>query len=190
MGLSDTLISACCQYKSIRYIRVHNKKLATIYYALMTLVLIYVIIYTIIYEKGYQDTDDVTGTTSAKLKGSACTGNLNNYTDITELLPLDSFDLKQPSNEEDAFFVLSSFSFLLPYFCIVCFYYQQCRTTARTITRNQTRTFCNGNKKVPTCTHEDTSACQQGLFSPDSQGLFTGSCGDNGRCQMVLCILP
>ena len=79
----------CCQYRSIRYIRVHDKKIATTYWLLMIFVVCYIVGFTIIKEKGYQATAVVKGTTSVKIKGSACIGDLENYKDITELLPLD-----------------------------------------------------------------------------------------------------
>merc|ERR1712228_359636 len=102
------------------------------------------------------------GTTKAKLKGSACIGDLKNYKNINELQPLDKMDIVESPNEQDAFFI----------------------TTSRRITTNQTRRVCNGNNKVPKCAANDASACKEELYSPNSQGLFTGECGDNDRCQM------
>ena len=148
----------------------------------MALVLCYVIGFTIIREKGYQATNTVKGTTSAKVKGSACIGDLKNYKDIKELLPLDIMDVRVPANEEGALFMLIFYTI---FFIYILSNIAQLSTTARTITKNQTRKFCNGNHRVPICTTDDTSACEQKLFSWDSQGLFTGECGDNGRCQMV-----
>ena len=59
--------------------------------------------------------------------------------------------------------------------------------TARSITPNQQRQFdCPGNEDVPFCTFEDTSNCTQygTAYDPESQGLFTGNCSTNGRCQV------
>merc|ERR1719410_1238649 len=126
----------------------------------MFLVLIYVALFTVYLDKGYQDTDQVTGTTSIKLKGSASIGDENGP--IENLIPLDAMDLVQPPMEENAFFII----------------------TARTITPNQTRSNCNGNEDVPTCNSTDVSNCNENLYDADSQGLYTGSCGGNGRCEM------
>jgi len=79
------------------------------------------------------------------------------------LLPLDAMDLVQPSIEENAFFVV----------------------TSRAITPNQTRQLdCEGNGDVPLCSAENTTLCNQQLYSPESQGIFTGNCASNGRCEM------
>ena len=65
--------------------------------------------------------------------------------------------------EENAFFIIS----------------------AQTTTPNQTYQYdCEGNEDVPECTPEDTSACNEYLYDPESQGLFTGNCSANGRCEM------
>eukprot|EP01084_Bolivina_argentea_P253414 425654_1 len=162
MGICDKLSELLCEYKSVRFIRVRNVKLATLYYIIMFLVLVYVVAFTIIYDKGYQAIDDVTGTTSAKLKGTGCIGNYTNFNDIQDLTVLDAMDLVQPSMEENAFFVATSI----------------------VTTPNQTRTLCDGNGDVPSCTADNTTACQSQFFSPESEGLFTGACGSNDRCEM------
>eukprot|EP01084_Bolivina_argentea_P181873 314071_1 len=162
MGLCDKLAGILCEYKSVRFIRVRNVKLATIYYLLMLFVLVYVVAFTIVWDKGYQATDEVTGTTSAKLKGTGCIGNYTNFEDFTDLTVLDAMDLVVPSMEENAFFI----------------------TTAQTATPNQTRTFCDGNDNVPICTIDNTTMCEQEFFSPESEGIFTGACGTNNRCEM------
>eukprot|EP01083_Nonionella_stella_P211178 763841_1 len=154
--MCDRFTDAFCQYQSIRFITVKNKKLASIYYLILFLVLIYVIGYTIIANKGYQAIDDVSGSTSIKIKGSGSIGN------GSSLLPLDSMDLVNPSNELNAFFI----------------------TTAITSTRNQTQTTCNGDEDAPLCTHTDTSNCTEQYFSPNAQGIYTGNCGSNNRCQL------
>ncbi len=57
--------------------------------------------------------------------------------------------------------------------------------TAITQTPNQTRQLnCPGNDDVPECTPEDTSPCNEYFYDPDSQGIFNGNCGANGRCEM------
>ena len=56
---------------------------------------------------------------------------------------------------------------------------------SRAITPNQTRQLdCEGNGDVPECTAENTTVCNQQLYSPESQGIFTGNCAANGRCEM------
>ena len=159
--LRESIASLCCEYKSVRFIKVRNVKLSIIYWITMLLVLLYVVLFTIVWDKGYQDTDQVSGTTSIKLKGSASIGDENGP--IENLIPLDAMDLVQPPMEENAFFI----------------------TTARTITPNQTRELnCLGNEDVPTCNSTDTSNCNDGLYNADSQGIYTGNCGNNGRCEM------
>mmetsp|Transcript_68683 Transcript_68683/g.109095 ORF Transcript_68683/g.109095 Transcript_68683/m.109095 type:complete len:387 (-) Transcript_68683:154-1314(-) len=155
--MCQSLADAFCQYQSIRFITVRNRKLVAIYYFVILLVLCYVVGYTIIAAKGYQTTDEVAGSTSVKIKGSGSIGN-NSAT----LKPLDAMDLVVPANELDAFFI----------------------TTAITTTRNQTQSLCNGDQDVPECTVQDPSNCTEEYFSASSQGIFTGDCGSNGRCQL------
>ena len=151
--MCTSILDAVCQYKSIRFIQVKNKKLACIYYSLILLVLAYVIGFTIIAEKGYQIKDEVAGTTGIKIKGSASIGNDTNHSsiqDILQLTPLDAMDLVRPAMEENAFFL----------------------TTAMTVTPNQTRGLCDGNlNEAPECTPQDTSACQEEFYAWDSQGI-------------------
>eukprot|EP01083_Nonionella_stella_P234965 826716_1 len=136
-----------CEYKSIRFIRIRNVKLSIIYWITMLVVLMYVVIFTILVDKGYQDTAEVTGTTSIKLKGSGSIGDDNGP--IEDLIPVDAMDLVQPSMEEDAFFII----------------------TAVTQTPNQTRQLdCPGNEDIPECTPQDTSPCNEYFYDPDSQG--------------------
>lgn len=142
--MCQAILDALCQYQSIRFITVRNKKLVAIYYFIQFLVLCYVVGYTIIADKGYQSEDDVNGSTSVKIKGSGAIGN------GSSLQPLDSMDLVVPSNELDAFFL----------------------TTAITTTRNQTQTTCNGDEDAPLCTRADTSNCTEIYFSPNAQGIF------------------
>merc|ERR1711902_477629 len=112
---------ALCVYKSTRFIRVRNKKLVTIYYTMLIVVLLYIALYTIWFDKGYQAVDPVTGTTSVKLKG---TGSINGQIGTTEGTVFDAMDLVVPALEEDAFFI----------------------TTSMIITPNQTHDVCPGNK--------------------------------------------
>mmetsp|Transcript_38665 Transcript_38665/g.61717 ORF Transcript_38665/g.61717 Transcript_38665/m.61717 type:complete len:392 (+) Transcript_38665:19-1194(+) len=157
----EVLASLLCEYKSVRFIRVRNVKLSILYWIIMFFVLLYVVLGTVWYEKGYQDTDTASGTTSAKIKGSASIGDVNGP--LQDLIPFDAMDLVQPSMEENSFFLI----------------------TARTITPNQTRQIdCPGNDDVPTCSSTDTLNCTQQLYDADSQGLYTGICGNNGRCEM------
>mmetsp|Transcript_17697 Transcript_17697/g.27875 ORF Transcript_17697/g.27875 Transcript_17697/m.27875 type:complete len:389 (-) Transcript_17697:220-1386(-) len=161
--MCQKLCDALCQYKSVRFIQVKNKKLAAIYYTVLLAVLGYVIGFTIIAQKGYQQADEVAGTVGVKIKGSSSVGNDTNFTDITSLIPFDSMDLIRPSMEENAFFL----------------------TTAMTITPNQTRGFCDGNpSETPECTVEDASACKEEFYSWNSQGMYTGECGSNNHCQL------
>ena len=145
-----------CQYQSIRFITVKNKKLASIYYLILLLVLAYIVGYTVVLSKGYQASNDVTGSTAVKIKGSGAIGN------EATLQPLDAMDLVVPSNEMDAFFL----------------------TTTITSTRNQTQSVCDGDDDAPLCTADDASNCTLETFSWDSQGIYTGDCGTNNRCQL------
>ena len=90
--ICENLASIFCEYKSIRFIRVRNVKLSTIYWLAMFAVLCYVVIFTIFLEKGYQTQDSVIGFTSAKLKGSASIGDPN-LLPFNQLIPLDAMDL-------------------------------------------------------------------------------------------------
>ena len=152
-------------------------------------VALYVVMFTILWEKGYQDTAPVSGTTSIKLKGTGSIGNESGP--WQELLPLDAMDLVQPSIEENAFFVVTARyhnqSVIVQYnhqwcdWCPIPFFGDYFRA----ITPNQTRQLdCEGNGDVPECSAENTTLCTQQLYSPESQGIFTGSCSTNGRCEM------
>ena len=98
MTLKEKCEEALCVYKSTRFIRVRNKKLATIYYFLLLCVLLYICIYTIWIGRGYQATDPAIGTTSVKLKG---TGSVNGTTGkyIGNETVYDAMDLVVPSIE-------------------------------------------------------------------------------------------
>eukprot|EP01083_Nonionella_stella_P222540 794005_1 len=152
MTFLDTLEDALCVYKSTRFIRVKNRKLAIIYYACILAVLLYIVLYTVWQEKGYQETTPVTGTSSVKLKGTGSTGGHINSTAGTVY---DAMDLVYPSLEEDAFFV----------------------TTSMIITPNQQRDYCPGNKDVPACNSTNyKTVCLNGTYSAMSQGIYTGNC--------------
>jgi len=157
MSLRERLEDAFCVYKSTRFIRVKNKKLVTVYYITILFVLLYIGLYTIYAEKGYQTKDQVTGTTSAKLKG---TGSVNGSIGTTTGTVFDAMDLVVPSVEEDAFFV----------------------TTSMILTPNQSRSICAGNDDVSFC--NDTTPCSAGTYSPKSQGIYTGKCSSNNRCEV------
>ena len=75
----ETLTDILCQYKSVRFISVKNKKVATVYYILITVVLAYIIGYTIIYDKCYQVQDDVNSVTSVRIKGSGAIVSSNGF---------------------------------------------------------------------------------------------------------------
>jgi len=154
-------VEALCDYKSVRYINVRSPRVAAAYWATMGLITIYILAYSVMYQQGYQDTDDVSGTTSVKVKGTGAIGNINGS--VSDLLPLDAVDLVQPSLEQESLFVV----------------------TSRVITRNQTRSMhCEGNGDIPECTTDNTTLCEQSLFDAFSHGLYTGNCAANGRCEM------
>ena len=144
--MCNSLCDSLCQYQSIRFVTIKNKKIASIYYFIIFLVLCYVVGYTVIYSKGYQATGDVSGTTVVKIKGSGAIGN-----DTVGLQPLDAMDLVVPSTEADAFFV----------------------TTAINTTPNQTQTTCDGDDDSPMCTADDASNCTLETFDWDSHGIYT-----------------
>ena len=89
--ICELLSSLFCEYKSIRFIKVRNVKLSIIYWFTMLLVLIYVIVFTVVEDRGYQQTGQVSGSTSIKLKGSASIGDENGP--LQDLIPLDAMDL-------------------------------------------------------------------------------------------------
>jgi len=138
-------------------VTIKNKKVASIYYFIIFLVLCYVVGYTIILSKGYQAQGDISGTTTVKVKGSGAIGN-----DTVGLTPLDAMDLVVPSTEADALFV----------------------TTAINSTPNQTQSTCDGDDDAPPCTANDTSNCTLTQFDWNSQGIYTGECGSNDRCEL------
>lgn len=159
--LTEKICSMLCDYKSVRFIKIRNVKLSIAYWIAVVFVALYVLLFTIILEKGYQSTATVSGTTSIKLKGTGSIGNESGP--WQDLLPLDAMDLVQPAIEEDAFFVV----------------------TSRATTPNQTRQMdCEGNADVPECTAENTTLCNEYLYSWQSQGIFTGNCSANNRCEM------
>jgi len=90
-------------YPSVRFVRVRNKSLALLYYAINFAILLYVIVYSIIINKAYQEADTMIGTTAVKLKGAASTGTGSNITIY------DSIDLTIPPIEQGAFFVTTNF---------------------------------------------------------------------------------
>ena len=163
--MCNTFSDFVCQYKSIRFIQVKDKRLACLHYTLIFTIFAYVVCVTIIADKGYQLKDEVAGTTMITITGSASIGNDTDYStsdDILLLTPLDAMDLVRPAMEENAFFL----------------------TTSMTVTPNQTRSTCDGNDQSPECTPQDTSACQTSLYSKNPQGMYTGKCGSNNRCQL------
>lgn len=67
-------------------------------------VMLYVVMFTILMNKGYQETIEVTGTTSIKVKGS---GSIGNESESWEnLLPVDAMDTTKI--DENALFVWTS----------------------------------------------------------------------------------
>eukprot|EP01084_Bolivina_argentea_P134880 237770_1 len=154
--------SPLCVYKSTRFIQVRNPRLVTIYYFALFAVLCYISIFLVWYSNGYQSIDPVTGTTSVKLKGSGSANLTGSGIGINGTV-FDAMDLVVPNIEEDAFFV----------------------TTAMIITPNQTRGIWPGNGDLPACTTQNaTKACPYNTYSGESQGILTGNCGENGRCEV------
>ena len=137
--------------------RVKNTPLAIAYYFLMLCVFLYVIIYTIYVERGYLTFDEATGTVSTKVKGTASTGDYFNYTNA---IPYDAMDIIYPAVESNALFITTSF----------------------VSTPLQTRGICNGNEDIDECTTDDD--CEFNDYNWKSQGILTGKCGSNGRCQV------
>ena len=161
------------------------RKLATIYWLLMLLVLGYVIVYTLIMQKGYQAFENVKGSTSGKVKGSACIGNLTNYKDIMELIPLDSVDLVIPANEEGSLFHVNIFSlFACIHYSILISIINQERHQESLQEIKQGK-FVTAIMMSPSAQLKMHQSVNKDCFAPMSQGLFTGKCGNNGRCQMV-----
>eukprot|EP01084_Bolivina_argentea_P111005 198153_1 len=145
-----------CSYKSARLVKVHNKVLVSIYYGLLFLILCYICLYTIWYDKGYQANDLPLATTSAGIYGTGWLGQ-QNWQNTTIY---DAVDLVNPATEENAIFITLGFK----------------------IENNQTRGICNGNAKLPKCTTDGD--CIENLPNWASQGIQTGICGTNNRCQV------
>jgi len=156
----------CCKYKSVRFVRIRDVRLSVLYWVTVLAVVLYVAIWTLLVEKGYQSSAPVSGTTSIKVKGSGSIGNESGP--LLELLPLDAMDLV--AIEENAFFVV----------------------TSRVTTPNQTRGVCEGNEDVQECSEADATPCTtqhidagtDAMYSWKSQGIFTGNCAANGRCEV------
>ena len=96
MGFRETCEEIFCVYKSTRFLRVKNYKLSVVYYTTLVGVLLYVVLFTVIDEKGYQYQDPVTGTTSAKIKGTASVGGVQGSVSGTVY---DAMDIVVPSIE-------------------------------------------------------------------------------------------
>ena len=142
----------------MRLIQVRNWKLAVIYWLLLLIVALYVVIYTIIIEKGYQEFDEAVGTVSTKVKGTASTGDYYNWSNA---IPYDAMDIIHPPVESNALFVTTSF----------------------VSTPLQTRGgVCNGNEDIDDCTTDDE--CEENDYNWKSQGILTGKCGSNNKCQV------
>eukprot|EP01084_Bolivina_argentea_P035511 65863_1 len=153
----ETFVPRLLQYNSVRLIRVKNWKLAAIYWCLLFAVTLYVVIYTIILAKGYQVNDEATGTVSTKVKGTASTGD---FYDWNNAIPYDAMDLIFPPIESNALFIPTSF----------------------VATQSQTRGLCDGNEDIDECTTDDD--CEENEYNWKSQGIITGKCASNGRCQV------
>lgn len=140
-------------YKSSKFIRVHNPALALSYYGAMGAILLYVIVFTIVISKGYQATDEMIGTTSIKVKGSASTGST---TSLDDMKVFTSEDLVLPSIEADAVFIATS-----------------------VITTQQSEGIWTGNEDTGDCTSADD--CEALAFKK-SAGILTGEC-EAGFCK-------
>ena len=93
---------------------------------------------------------------ATKVKGTASTGDYNNYTNA---VVYDAMDLIHPPIESNALFI----------------------TTAMTHTFAQTRDICGGNSDISSCTTDDD--CDYNDYNWKSQGILTGKCAANGRCE-------
>eukprot|EP01083_Nonionella_stella_P097817 274987_1 len=153
----ETYLTGVLQYNSVRFLRVKNWKLAVVYWLLLATVLSYVIIFTIVVEKGYQTHDEAIGNVATKVKGTASTGDYYNWTNA---MVFDAMDLIHPPIESNALFIATSY----------------------VTTPLQTRGTCNGNEDIGECT-ADTD-CEYNDYNWKSQGILTGKCGSNGRCQV------
>lgn len=83
-------------YKSVQFIRIENTGLALVYYSVVLAVLVYVIGFTIIKDKGYQEYDNLVGSTMLKAKGFAQTSDGTIY---------DAIDLVQPAKTDGLMFI-------------------------------------------------------------------------------------
>ena len=63
--------SRFCTYKSVKFINVHDKRLAVIHYALMATLLVYVVAYQVFAKGGYQAHEAFVGNVVLKIKGVA-----------------------------------------------------------------------------------------------------------------------
>mgnify|MGYP002815332856 CR=1 FL=1 len=69
-----TKMASCsrfCTYKSVKFINVHDKRLAVIHYVLMATLLTYVLAYQVFAKGGYQAHEPFVGNVVLKLKGVA-----------------------------------------------------------------------------------------------------------------------
>jgi len=88
-------------YQSVRYIKVDNWKLGIVYYGLQGIIFMYILVYSIIVKKGYQEYDNLIGSISTKMKGTALSDDKASV--------FDANDLVIPPQEENALFLATTF---------------------------------------------------------------------------------
>jgi len=142
-------------YKTVKFVKVKNAKVAAVYWLSMVGILLYLLIYMLIIAKGYQGFDTLTGTSSSKTKGSAYTANDTNAP-VEEWKIYDATDLVFPSMEDGGTFI-----------------------TTKILETSQTRGVWEGTDDEDECTTNDD--CVEGEASHD--GYLTGECSRSGYCE-------
>jgi hypothetical protein len=84
------------EYASVKFVRVHDARLARLHRAILVSCLAYVVGYQLAYDKGYQSKDHFQGTSNLKVKGVVRGGDGRVY---------DAADLTLPAMEDGAVFV-------------------------------------------------------------------------------------
>ncbi|XP_030624016.1 P2X purinoceptor 4a [Chanos chanos] len=147
-GCCDSICQCFFEYFTPKVLVIRSKKVGTINRLTQALVIAYVIGYVCVLKKGYQDTDTVLSSVTAKVKGIA----LTNTSDLG-LRIWDAADYVIPPQGENSFFVLTNLI----------------------VTLNQTQTTCAEKPSQASICSSDKD-CKKGFRYTQGNGVQTGRC--------------
>ncbi|XP_065183130.1 P2X purinoceptor 4-like [Sycon ciliatum] len=147
MGFAATISSVLLEYDTLKVVHIKSKKVGIINRLIQVVIIAYIIGYVIVYKKGYQDTEEVEGAVTAKLKGAAYPLNAGLASRVW-----DAADYHIPPQQTGAFFVM----------------------TNMIITPDQRNMTCPESLKNAKC--YNASDCPSGQMVPAGNGLMTGRC--------------